>query len=133
MKKTRSDISLHELSKLKKQQKIFLRELNAVPTSPLPAAVESQAAKGMGKPLTASNKVDPIDVILIDDISLSHMPPFLLTYEIFNRNLHNCLIDSRASSNIMLTTVCANVTPKKSVVHITQFDRTKVEVLGEIS
>ena len=28
-------------------------------------------------------------------------PPFLLTFEIFNRNVHNCMVDSGASSNVM--------------------------------
>ena len=28
------------------------------------------------------------------------IPPFLLTFEIFNRNVHNCMIDSGASSNV---------------------------------
>ena len=70
---------------------------------------------------------------MIGDRSNSHTPPFLLTYEIYNRNLHNCLIDSGASSNIMLTSVCSklNIEPQKSAVHIVQLDRTKVQVLGE--
>jgi hypothetical protein len=33
--------------------------------------------------------------------SKSQIQPFLLTYEIFNFNVHNCLADSGASSNIM--------------------------------
>ena len=28
-------------------------------------------------------------------------PTFLLTFEIFNYNVHNCLVDSRASVNVM--------------------------------
>lgn len=93
MKKIRANIMLHELSKLKKQHKILFRELSAVPTSPLPVVFVSQATKGMGKPPTPSNKVNPTNAILISDRSLSHTPTFLLTYKIFNRNLHNCLID----------------------------------------
>ena len=30
-----------------------------------------------------------------------NVPPFLLTFEIFNRNVHNCMVDSGASSNVM--------------------------------
>ena len=33
--------------------------------------------------------------------SRSQTPPFVLTFEIFNRNVHNCLFDSGASSNVM--------------------------------
>jgi len=46
MKKTRVNISLHELSKLKHQQNFLLKELNFVPSSPLPTSVLSKAAKG---------------------------------------------------------------------------------------
>ena len=80
---------------------MLLRELNAVPASSLPAPVVVQAANNMGKPPTPSTKVDSTNLIIIVDRSISHKPPFLLTYEIFNKNVHNCLIDSRASSNIM--------------------------------
>ena len=33
-------------------------------------------------------------------------PPFLLTFEIFNHNVHNCLVDSGASVNVMPISVC---------------------------
>lgn len=109
--------------------------MNAVPASPLLIVVLSKASRGMGKPPNDSlNKVDSIDVILIGDRSNSHTPPFLLTYEIFNKNLHNCLIDLGASSNIIPRSICMklNVSPQKSIVHIVQLDREKVEVLGEM-
>jgi len=79
--------------------------------------------------------VEATDAVLIGDRSNSHTPPFLLTYEIYNRNLHNCLIDSGASSNIMPASVCSklNIEPQKSAIHIVQLDRTKVQVLGEIN
>jgi len=28
-------------------------------------------------------------------------PPFFLSFEIFNCNVHNCLVDSGASANVM--------------------------------
>ena len=33
--------------------------------------------------------------------SKSKQPPFLLTFEIFNHNVHNCLVDSGASINVV--------------------------------
>ena len=36
----------------------------------------------------------------------SSTPPFLLTFEIFNRKLHNCMIDSGASKNVMPYSIC---------------------------
>lgn len=41
------------------------------------------------------------DGALIGRKSRSQTPPFLLTLNIFNRNVHNCLVDSRASSNVI--------------------------------
>ena len=43
---------------------------------------------------------------LIGRKSRSQTPPFLLTFDIFNRNVHNCLVDSGASSNVMPYSVC---------------------------
>jgi hypothetical protein len=38
--------------------------------------------------------------------SKSQTPPFLLTFEIFNHNVHNYLVDFGASSNVMPYAVC---------------------------
>ena len=82
MKKTRANITPYELSKLKHQQKIMMKELHAMPVAPLPAAVISQASQNMGRPPTnTTNKIDPNDIALIGGRSRSHTPLFLLTYE----------------------------------------------------
>ena len=62
------------------------------------------------------------------------VPPFLLMFEVFNRNLHNCLVDSRASSNVMPLSVCKklNSIPLRSDKHVIQLDRTQVKVIGEL-
>jgi hypothetical protein len=39
----------------------------------------------------------------------SYVPPFLLAYEIYNFNLHNYLVDSCASYNIMPFLVCQKI------------------------
>jgi len=57
-----------------------------VPSSPFPNVVLSKRAKGTGKPW--SDRVEAIDAMLIGDRSNSHTSPFLLTNEIYNRNLH---------------------------------------------
>ena len=113
MKKTRANITFYELSKLKHQQKLFLKELKAVPTSPLPTVVISQVAQEMSRPpSTSSNKMSSTDIALIGGRSKSHTPPFILTFVVF-KNFHNCFVDSGASSNILPKTVCAklNVEP----------------------
>ena len=59
MKKTRANITFYELSKLKHQQKVLLKELHAVPEKPFPDPVISQASNEMGRPpANAINKVD---------------------------------------------------------------------------
>ena len=76
MKKTRANITLYELRKLKHQQKIMMKELHDVPVAPFPTAVLSQASHNMGRPPTnAINKIDPNDIALIGGRSRSHAPP----------------------------------------------------------
>lgn len=53
IKKTRENISLHELIKLKQQQKSLLGELKAVPVAPLPSIMVTQASYDMGKPTSS--------------------------------------------------------------------------------
>jgi hypothetical protein len=38
--------------------------------------------------------------------SRKNVPPLLLTFTIFNRNVHNCMVDSSALSNLMPMSVC---------------------------
>ena len=102
MKNIKENIYLHDLIKLKQQHKILLQELNETPASSLPAPFTAKASKGVGKPPSDSpEKIDASDAILIGDRSNFHTPPFPLTFEVFKKNVHNCLIDSGASSNIM--------------------------------
>jgi ribonuclease HI len=63
-----------------------------------------------------------------------NIPPFLLTFEIFNRNVHNCMFDSGASSNVMPWSVCQkiNAEVEPSSLKIIQLDRTDVKVMGEL-
>jgi hypothetical protein len=62
------------------------------------------------------------------------VPPFLLTFEVFNGNLHSCLVDSGESSNIMPLSICKklNVVPLKSDKHVIQLGRTEFKVTGEL-
>ena len=61
-----------------------------------------------------------VDGFAIRQRSRSVTPPFLLTFEILNNNVHNCMVDSGASSNAMPFTVFQkmNVDPKKSNLQI---------------
>ena len=81
MKNTKPYISLYEVTKLKRRQKLLLNELNVVLASALPSTIAtSKGWKGKHKPPNVHiDKIDPCDAILIGDGSNSHTPPFLLT------------------------------------------------------
>jgi len=66
--------------------------------------------------------------------SRSTTPPFLISFEIFNRNVHNCMIESGISSNFMPLKVCENINvkPEASNIQIIQLDRTRVKVIWEL-
>ena len=75
-----------------------------------------------------------VDGALIGNKSRSQTPPFLLTFEIFNRNVHNYLVYSGASLNVMPYSVCkeVNTQPKMCRTRSIQLDRPHVKVMGEI-
>ena len=66
--------------------------------------------------------------------SKSRTKSFLLTFEIFNLNVHKCLVDSGASSNVMPLSVCKKINgkPIPSSSQIIQLYRTTVKVAGEM-
>ena len=61
-------------------------------------------------------------------------PPFLLTFEIFNHNIHNYFVDLGASVNLMPLSVYKKINgqPKPSTWQVIQLDRTNVKVIGEM-
>ena len=74
------------------------------------------------------------DGSLIGRKSQSQTPPFFLTFEIFNQKVHNCLVDSGASSNVMPYSVCKklNVEPQICKTNTIQLDISHGKVLGEL-
>jgi hypothetical protein len=60
------------------------------------------------------------------------VPPFLLTFEVFNKNLHNFLVNSGASYNVMPLDICKkiNAVTLKRDKHVIQLDRTQVKDMG---
>lgn len=61
--------------------------------------------------------------------------PFLVSIWIFGKMLHNCLIDSGASSNVMPLDICRNLglVPLQIDKKVTQLDKTEVPVVGELN
>lgn len=61
-------------------------------------------------------------------------PPFLLTFEIFNYSVHNFLVDSSASVNVMPLYVMNKINAKRDETdaHIIQLDKTLVHAIREL-
>ena len=58
----------------------------------------------------------------------------MLSFDIFNNNVHNYLVDSGASSNVMPLSVCKRINDQAipSPSRIIQLDRSIVKVIGEM-
>ena len=61
-------------------------------------------------------------------------PPFLITFEILNMNVHNFLVDSGPSSTVMPYAIAKRLhaIPEKTRTQIMQLDRTNVKAIGEL-
>ena len=80
-------------------------------------------------------KLNPrADGALIGKKSRSQTPHFLLTFETFNKNVHNYLVYSGASSNVMSYSVYKklNAQPKMCRTKKIQLDRSHVKVAREL-
>ena len=93
LKKIKANVPLFEMCKVPQQKEKLLKALELsqeeLPTNNQPIEEIGEASVG-GK-------------------SKFKTPPFLLTFEIFNYNVHNCLVDSEASINVMPLSVCKRI------------------------
>jgi hypothetical protein len=154
LKKLRANISIYELLKFpfllqKMLQKIAKNNPNSNKgVQNNPKIPQKASAKTTSKPHNKRdlpvNNVTNVDKLVSEAASKKQqtstintrrkVPPFLLTFEIFNRNVHNCMVDSSASSNVMPWFVCQkiNAEVQPSNLKIIQLDRTSVKVIGEL-
>ena len=118
IKKTKENISLFEMCNVPQQKEKLLKALG-VPEEELP---------------TDNQPEEEIGEASVGDKSKYKTPAFLLTFEIFNYNVHNYLVDSGASVNVMPLLVCKKINgqPKPSTWQVVQLDRTAVKVIGEM-
>jgi hypothetical protein len=109
------------------QQKVFL--LHALKSIETPITITNQGENP--SPMDLGNK-PTINAFSEDKRGKPFVPPFLLTFEVFNKNLHNCLDDSRESYNVIPLSIYKklNAVPLKSDKHVIQLDRTQVKVMG---
>ena len=95
IKKVKENVSLFEMCKVPQQKERLLKALEA-----------------LDERLPADNRPKEEEEVRETSIGgkfKSKHPPFLLTFEIFNHNVHNCLVDSGASVNVMPISVCKRI------------------------
>jgi hypothetical protein len=78
-------------------------------------------------PVNNVNNVNNVDKLALETASKKpqtttlstrkNVPPFLLTFEIFNRNVNNCMVDLGASSNVMPWSVCQKINAEVETIH----------------
>ena len=93
IKKTKAKISLFELCNFPQQRQKILEVFNPHPNG--------------SQEFVESDK--EINEASIGGKSKYQTFNFLLSFEIFNHNVHNCLVDSGVSSNVMSLSVCKNI------------------------
>jgi len=74
-----------------------------------------------------------VDGDLIGKKSKSQTPLFLFSFEIFNCNVHNSIVDSRDSSNVMSYLVYKKLNVETHIckTRTIQLDRSNVKFIGE--
>jgi uncharacterized Zn-finger protein len=109
-----------EMCRIPQQKDFMLQALKSVET---PITRTDQGDKST---LTNLKNKPIVNAFSKDKKGKPFVPPFLLTFEVFNINLHNCLVDSGESSNVMPLSICRklNVVPLKIDKHVIQLDRT---------
>jgi hypothetical protein len=118
LKKLKANISVMEICRIPQQKDFLLQALKSI-ENPM-------KRNDHERNLTPTDvvKKPTVNAYVEDKKGKPFVPPFLLTFEVFNKNLHNCLVDSGASSNVMLLSICKkiNVVPLKSDKHVIQLD-----------
>lgn len=104
MKKTKANISLYELAHLTSHKNLLFKAFRGVRNN---ATATNRSTTGLEA--TQTNQSDltkvpnPLSInnALIGHKSRSQTAPFLLTFEVYNNKLHNCLVDYGASINVI--------------------------------
>jgi predicted aspartyl protease len=128
LKKMKCNVSVMDMCKIPLQKYFLLQDLKLIDT-PITRTDQSDVLS----PTNLTNKPS-VNACSLENIGIPFFPPFLLTFDVFNRNLHNFLVDSGASSNVIPLSIYKklNMTPLKSDKHVIQLDRTQVKVIAEL-
>lgn len=119
MNKVHANISLFELIKIMNQQDILLRALGQT-------SICDGTSSDKGSSKSTDTLASMLNALLLEEKSLC--PPFLLTFQVFNFNVHNFLFDYGASVNVMPLFVAKKINAQwnKTYAQVIQLDRTHV-------
>jgi hypothetical protein len=128
LKKLKANMLVMDMCRIP-QQKDFLLQAFKLVENPM-----RSTEKGGNITLADLRNKPTVNTCSEDRKGKPFVPLFLLTFEVFTRNLHNCLVESGASSNVMLLSTCKklNAVPLKSDKHVIQVDKNQVKVMGEL-
>lgn len=126
MKKTWENISLFELAKIQSQRDILLRALGHI-------IVGNTTSTRKGESTPPGSLATVINTLWMEETHLGY-PPFLLSFEFFNYNVHNCPVDSGLIANVMLLSIAkkTNAWWSETFARIIQIHRTSVPAIGEL-
>jgi hypothetical protein len=115
----KTNVSIMDMCRIPQQKDFLLQTLKLIDT-PITSTDQGEVPSP-----TYLTKKSSVNSFSLDKRGKPFVPPFLLTFEVFNINLHNFLVDSGASSNVMPFSICIklNATPLKSDKHVIQLYR----------
>jgi hypothetical protein len=111
--------------KVKEDKKSNVNEKGKETINNVKSSTSSSKRKYHGNLIEYFNKLPPLlDNFIIGKRSKSMTPPLLLTFQIFNMNVYNCLVGSSASSNVIPYVVCKKINekPQKTNTQIIHLD-----------
>lgn len=135
MKKEKKNVLVFDICNIPQQRDLILQTFNTSPDVSYKIVInfkEKHNPSMINLGSKTKQKVAMNDAI-IGKPSKSQTPPFFSTFEIFNHDVHNCLVDSRSSSNVIPFLICSKIndTPTKCANRIIQLDRSNVKVIRE--
>jgi hypothetical protein len=113
------NISVIDMCRIPQRKDFLLQALKSV---------ENPTSTDQGEYMTPTDlrNKPTVNAFSEDNKGKPFIPPFLLTFEVFDKKLHNYLVDLGASSNVMPLSICKklNAAPLKSDKHVIQLDKT---------
>jgi len=126
MKKTHANINFSSWLRFRVNRDILLCALGQTSTS-------SVASTSKGARTSPSSLTTMLNTLWMEEENFV-FPPFLLSFEIFNFNFHNRLVDYSASTNVMTLSINNKINAQwsKTSAQIIQLNRTCVPTIFEL-